>query len=153
MSELIFDEIERTAAYLKLNINAQEIADVMVKNKYSDEHAEAISGFLLYLKERRHENLVNMLQQMSRIPFKNPKNFANYDFSRINGKNVDELKNLASLSSLYAHKNLAFIGPQGVGKTHLATVIGIEAASQRISTYFINFAKLMEKFKQAPKGE
>ena len=47
MSELIFDEIERTAAYLKLNINAQEIADVMVKNKYSDEHAEAISGFLL----------------------------------------------------------------------------------------------------------
>ena len=31
MSELIFDEIERTAAYLKLNINAQEIADVMVK--------------------------------------------------------------------------------------------------------------------------
>ena len=33
----------------------------------------------------------------------------------------------------------------------LATAIGIEAASQRISTYFINFAKLMEKFKQAAK--
>ena len=54
MSELIFDEIERTAAYLKLNINAQEIADVMLKNKYSDEHAEAISGFLLYLTQLSH---------------------------------------------------------------------------------------------------
>ena len=43
------------------------------------------------------------------------------------------------------------MGTSGVGKTHLATAIGIEAASQRISTYFINFAKLMEKFKQAAK--
>lgn len=149
MSELIFDEIERTAAYLKLNINAQEIADVMVKNKYSDEHAEAISGFLLYLKERRHENLVNMLQQMSRIPFKNPKNFANYDFSRINGKNVDELKNLASLSSLYAHKNLAFIGPQGVGKTHLAMAYGSVCCENEFKAYFLKATELNQKFTDA----
>mgnify|MGYP000467765773 FL=1 len=47
--------------------------------------------------------------------------------------------------------NIIFIGSSGVGKTHLATAIGIEAASQRISTYFINFAKLMEKLKQASK--
>lgn len=149
MSELIFDEIERTAAYLKLNINAHEIADVMVKNKYSDEHAEAISGFLLYLKERRHENLVNMLQQMSRIPFKNPKNFANYDFSRINGKNVDELKNLASLSSLYAHKNLAFIGPQGVGKTHLAMAYGSVCCENEFKAYFLKATELNQKFTDA----
>lgn len=31
------------------------------------------------------------------------------------------------------------------------SIIGIEAASKRISTYFINFAVLMEKFKQASK--
>ena len=43
------------------------------------------------------------------------------------------------------------MGTSGVGKTHLATAIGIEAASKRISTYFINFAVLMEKFKQAAK--
>lgn len=127
MSELIFDEIERTAAYLKLNINAQEIADVMVKNKYSDEHAEAISGFLLYLKERRHENLVNMLQQMSRIPF----------------------KNLASLSSLYAHKNLAFIGPQGVGKTHLAMAYGSVCCENEFKAYFLKATELNQKFTDA----
>ena len=51
----------------------------------------------------------------------------------------------------YYTTNIIFIGSSGVGKTHLATAIGIEAASKRISTYFINFAVLMEKFKQAAK--
>ncbi len=118
MNELIFDEIEQTADYLKLSINAQEIADVIIKNKYDEGQTLAISGFLKYLKAKRHENLVNMLRKMSRIPLKNPKTFENYDFSRINGENVDALTELSSLSSLYAHRNLAFIGPQGVGKTH-----------------------------------
>lgn len=149
MGGLIFDEIEKAALYLKLNINAQEIADVMLKNKYNDEHAEAIYGFLLYLKERRHENLVNMLRQMSRIPFKNPKNFGNYDFSRINGKNVDELKNLSSLSSLYAHKNLAFIGPQGVGKTHLAMAYASVCCENEFKAYFLKATELNQKFTDA----
>ena len=36
MQNLIFDEIEKTAAYLKLNINAQEIADVILKTQYTE---------------------------------------------------------------------------------------------------------------------
>ena len=56
---------------------------------------------------------------------------------------------LMGLRFIDEKSNIVFIGSSGVGKTHLATAIGIEAASQRISTYFINFAVLMEKFKQA----
>ena len=56
-----------------------------------------------------------------------------------------------SLRFIDEKTNIIFIGSSGVGKTHLATAIGIEAASKRISTYFINFAVLMEKFKQAAK--
>lgn len=57
--------------------------------------------------------------------------------------------NLASLNFLTEKSNIIFIGSPGTGKTHLATALGIEAASQRISTYFINFAELMEKFRVA----
>ena len=56
-----------------------------------------------------------------------------------------------SLRFIDEKTNIIFIGSSGVGKTHLATAIGIEAAGKRISTYFINFAVLMEKFKQAAK--
>ena len=149
MENLIFDEIERTASYLKLSINAQEIADVILKNRYTEGEAKAISDFLLYLKEKRHDNLVNMLQQMSRIPLKNPKTFDNYDFSRINGKNVEALKELSTLSSLYAHKNLAFIGPQGVGKTHLAMAYGRVCCSNEYKAYFLKATELNQKFTDA----
>ena len=149
MQRIIFDEIEKTAAYLKLNISAQEVADVMLRYKYDDDKAQAISEFLLYLKDKRHDNLVSMLQQMSRIPMKNPKTFDNYDFSRINGKNVDMLKNLSSLSSLYAHKNLAFIGPQGVGKTHLAMAYGRICCDNEYKAYFLKATELNQKFTDA----
>ena len=35
------------------------------------------------------------------------------------------------------------------GKTHLATAIGVEASTNHISTYFIHFNTLMEKFKKS----
>ena len=44
---------------------------------------------------------------------------------------------------------VVFMGTPGVGKTHLAISIGIEAATQRLSTYFINFSTLMVKIKKA----
>ena len=78
-----------------------------------------------------------MLKQMSRIPLKNPKTFDNYDFSRIKGKNVDTLKELSTLSSLYAHKNIAFIGPQGVGKTHLVMASGRICCDNEYNAYFL----------------
>ena len=36
------------------------------------------------------------------------------------------------------NENILFVGSPGVGKTHLATSIGIESAKSRYSTYFIS---------------
>ena len=149
MNTIIFDEIKKTAEYLKLNISSQEIADVIVKNNYTNESIHAISEFLKYLKDKRHDNLVGMLQQMSRIPLKEPKTFKTFDFSRIHGKNVDMLENLASLSTLYAHKNLAFIGPQGIGKTHLAMAYGRLCCDNEFKAYFLKATELNQKFTDA----
>jgi len=49
----------------------------------------------------------------------------------------------------YKHNNVVIMGAPGVGKSHLAIAIGVEAASQRYSTYFINFSMLMAKIKKA----
>ena len=43
---------------------------------------------------------------------------------------------------------VVFMGTPGVGKTHLAISISIEAATQRSSTYFINFSTLTVKIKK-----
>lgn len=47
------------------------------------------------------------------------------------------------------HENILFVGSSGVGKTHLATSIGIASARFRNSTYFISFESLMNQLKKA----
>ena len=79
------------------------------------------------------------------------KTLKDFDFSYQPTINKTKINDLATLRFMDEKANIIFMGSPGVGKTHLATAIGIEAASQRISTYFINFAQLMEKFKQASK--
>lgn len=46
-------------------------------------------------------------------------------------------------------ENILFCGTLGVGKTQLATVIGIEAISKRYLTYFISCYDLIQNLRNA----
>lgn len=46
-------------------------------------------------------------------------------------------------------ENIIFYGNSGVGKTHLATAIGMTAAQNRNSTYFIKCSDLMDTLRKA----
>ena len=79
-----------------------------------------------HLSAKKTETTIQTILKMSRLPLKDPKTFETFDFSVIKGRDVERLKALPSLSAIYAHKNLAFIGPAGTGKTHLAQAFGFE---------------------------
>ena len=59
------------------------------------------------------------------------------------------MRELASLGFLEKNENIVFLGPSGVGKTHLATSIGIAAAKKHASTYFIKCNDLLQQLKRA----
>ena len=89
------------------------------------------------MAQLKNEAVVNTLLKTSRLPLKNPKTFENFDFSRLHGKNIDRLTNLPALTAVYAHRNLAFIGPQGVGKTHLAMAYGRACCEKGLKAFFL----------------
>ena len=77
------------------------------------------------------------------------KELKDFDFDYQPSINKQEIMDLASLRFLENHDNIIFCGSPGVGKTNLAVSIGIEAAKQRYSTYFIPFDELISQLKKA----
>ena len=77
------------------------------------------------------------------------KTLDDFDFSfqpTINKEQILDFKNLRFVEN---KENIIFVGSPGVGKTHLATKIGIIAAKNRDSTYFINCNDLISNLKKA----
>lgn len=149
MNDLPFDQFESTAKILNLDYDAIELSRFFEEREFSQDQMSAVDQFLEYLREKKIRNTIDMYLRTSRLPQKVPKTFDTFDFSVIKGKHVDRLQALPLLNAIRAHKNLAFIGPPGTGKTHLAQAYGYECCQNGLKTYFIKMSELRDKFTNA----
>ncbi len=78
----------------------------------------------------------------ARFPF--IKTLESFDFSFQPGLGEKEILKLSSLDFIEKKENLIFLGPPGVGKTHLAVSFGIKACSAKYRVLFITAQKLIE---------
>lgn len=120
MSASVYDQIQESAEFLRLELTAQEMATLSVNQNLGEDGLRAVAAVLSHLQDKKKAQIISTLLRMSRLPLREPKTFANFDFGMLQGKQADTLKDLPTLGALYAHKNIALIGPPGVGKTHLA---------------------------------
>lgn len=77
------------------------------------------------------------------------------DFDLAFQKSIDKkvINELCTLSFVHNAENLILLGPPGVGKTHIAIGLGMEAIKAGFSVYFINSATMIEKLKQAARQD
>lgn len=91
-----------------------------------------------------------MTQAMVKVAgFPHRKELTEFDFTFQPTVNKQQMLDFTSLRFIDAKENIVFLGPSGVGKTHLATSIGIAAAKKRTSTYFIKCHELIQNLKRA----
>lgn len=81
--------------------------------------------------------------------FPHSKTIQDYDFNFQPCVNKKEIEDYITLRFIENNENILFIGSPGVGKTHLATAIGVEAAKNRYSVYFISCQELINQLKKA----
>lgn len=97
--------------------------------------------------EVKNFNATNAMVKVAGFP--HLKEMKDFDFEFQPKINKQQFLDFESLRFLETNSNIILIGNSGVGKTHLATSIGIAAAKKRVSTYFIKCQDLIEQLKKA----
>ncbi|MGP1414155.1 MAG: IS21-like element helper ATPase IstB [Bacillales bacterium] len=137
-----YELIKQNFVYLK-NQESLAILDEIF-DETSRSNMNFIDGFKLYtdkIIEKKRNNVIVHSVKMAGFP--RISTLQEFDFSYQPTINESQINDFASLRFLEKKENLIFYGNSGVGKTHLATAIGVIAARNRDSTYFIKCSQLM----------
>jgi len=73
------------------------------------------------------------------------KRLDNYDFAYQPELNQKRIQDLAACRYIQEGSNVIFMGKPGVGKTHLANVLGLAALKQQFKVHFIHANQLIEQ--------
>ena len=144
-----YELASEAAARLGIALAASELATLASDHDMGDAEVGALAVTFDYLAEKRRQASIETLLRLSRLPRREPKTFDGFDFSRIQGRDASALAKLPALADLYAHRNVAFIGPGGIGKTHLAQAYGRECCMRGLKTYYVKASELRDRFQRA----
>lgn len=149
MTQTVFEKMKTAISVLKLDFTTEEFATFADDQELSEEAIEAVQTVFSYISEKKQQTTVQTLLKLSRLPKKAPKTFENFDFSLLKSRDLDRIRALPSLGAVYSHRNLAFIGPPGTGKTHLAQAFGYACCQHGMRAYFIKASELRDRFTAA----
>lgn len=143
MTDLTYDRVQGHLQRLKLSRIAEQL------DPLAEEAAKEGWTYLAFLERildaevsARYTHEVVMKTRLAHFPF--PKTLDEFDFTFQPSINQRQLQELATVRFVANGENVLFLGPPGVGKTHLAIALGMAAIAQSISVYFTTVADLLE---------
>lgn len=139
---LQYERIRQACEDLKLGAIATEwsaIADQAVAQDQS--LADFLEALLKTEVAARTERTQSALLKFAGLPV--VKLFEDYDFNFATGAPKKQLQGFLNLSFVERKENIVFLGPSGVGKSHLAISLGYQATLNGFKTRFITAADLM----------
>lgn len=139
--------IKKNALYLRLPYikeNYESIIKEAEINEYTIE--EFLSNLLQSEAEMRFENGVNTKIRLAK--FTRKLYLEDYKIDGYNSSQRKLIKELISLDFISNKENVILFGNPGVGKTHLATGLGLKACLSNKSVLFISTPNLMIEIKE-----
>ena len=99
----------------------------------------------------RTEQTVRRKMRQARFPFH--KTLDEFDFAFQPSINERQVRDLATMRFVAQAENILFLGPPGVGKTHLAVSLGICAILQGLSVMFYALPDLIQQLAKDAKAD
>jgi DNA replication protein DnaC len=147
MEQLITERLQDNLNRLKLSRAAEILDGVVIE---AEKNESSYLAFLDHLLEEevaaKEKRRIHTAMKTAGLP--SAKTIEEYDFSfhpRLDRKTVMDLFDLAFVPK---HENVIFLGPPGVGKTHLAISLAIKACHHGFKVYFTTMDTLIRKLKE-----
>ncbi|WP_278320196.1 ATP-binding protein [Inediibacterium massiliense] len=143
-----YTQLVKNLEYLKLKqmtTHLDHVIDFINKNNLS--FVEGLTKLTTHEIDFKEANMIRSMVKVGAFP--HTKEIKDFDFDFQPSINKQQILDFATLRFLESKENIVFLGSSGVGKTHLATSIGIAAAKKRYSTYFIKYHDLLQQLKKA----
>jgi DNA replication protein DnaC len=147
MDQLTSERLQENLQRLKLS-RAAEMLDAI--SQEAEANKSSYLTFLDHLLEEevaaKEKRRIQTAMKTAGLP--SAKTIEEYDFSfhpHLDKKMVMELLDLTFIPK---HENVVFLGPPGVGKTHLAISLAIKACLHGFKVYFTTMETLIRKLKE-----
>ena len=148
MSALLYERVHQNLNALKLTTmeslldNALELA---AKEEWST--LEALDYLLAQEVKSKEDRALEFRMRLAAFPLE--KRLEDFDVSFQPSLDPAVIRDLTSLRFIHHAENIVFLGPPGVGKTHLALALGHEAVKQGFRVHYANASSLIERLMKA----
>ena len=144
---LVLERIQSSLVRLRLPKIGQILETVI---KTAQEQGKSYLTFLDELLEEeiasKEQRRVETALKISGLPF--IKSIDEFDFTFQPKLDRQKVMSLFDLIFIRQKGNIIFLGPPGVGKTHLAVSLALKACQSGMSIYFTNMEDLIKKLKK-----
>lgn len=115
--------------------------------KHNIAYTEFLDNLIQEELMAKQDRLIQTRKRLARLPFH--KTLEDFEFSFQPSIDEKRVRELATLRFMGHQENLVFLGPPGVGKTHLAVAIGLEAIKARHTVYFTTAHDMIQVLEEA----
>jgi DNA replication protein DnaC len=110
-------------------------------------YAELLADLLGAEAAARRQRYLTTRTRLAHLPFQ--RTLAQFDFAFQPSVDERQVRELASMAFVAEAANVLLLGPPGVGKTHLAVALGLQAIEHSHGVYFARAHDLMEDLRRA----
>ena len=120
-----------------------ELASPAERPDMGEREPGAVADVSAHLAERRRQNKAGTCPETGRLPPEAPKTFANFDRPR--GADRAATGRPPAMADPCARRSLASVGPEGVGKTHLARAYARGCRGRGMQSHHVKARELRDR--------